>query len=127
MHGTYVTRTSSSIFATVSRSFTITTWSTVTSKVYVLITSDLTETPVDSHPFHNGQANILVNHSGWACLTDFGLSSIASLGYTESTTQGPRGCYRWTAPELLRLSMDQSNRPTKQSDIYAFAMVAIEV
>ena len=73
------------------------------------------------------KANILINDSGWACLTDFGLSSIANLTCTESSAHGPCGTFRWTAPELLRLTETQPDPPTKKSDIYAFAMVAIEV
>jgi len=69
-------------------------------------------------------ANILVNSSGWACLTDFGLSSIASFSFTESTG---RGAFRWTAPELFRITENKSETATKKSDIYAFAMVTIEV
>jgi len=72
-------------------------------------------------------ANILINGLGWACLTDFGLSSITSLNCTENSANGPGGSCRWTAPELMYLSKDQPSRPTKQSDIYAFAMVTIEV
>ena len=75
----------------------------------------------------SNKANVLINDSGWACLTDFGLSSIAILGCTESSAHGPCGTFRWTAPELLRLTETQPNPPTKNSDIYAFAMVAIEV
>lgn len=75
----------------------------------------------------SNKANILINDSGWACLTDFGLSSIASLGCTESSVQGPCGTFQWTAPELLRLTETEPNPPTKKSDIYAFAMVSIEV
>jgi serine/threonine protein kinase len=75
----------------------------------------------------SNKANILINGSGWACLTDFGLSSIASLGCTESSAHGPCGTFQWTAPELLRLTETQPNPPTKESDIYALAMVAIEV
>ncbi|KAF9651283.1 kinase-like protein [Thelephora ganbajun] len=72
-------------------------------------------------------ANILINNSGWACLIDFGLSSIASLSCTESSAHGPCGSFRWTAPELMRITESQHARPTKESDIYALAMVAIEV
>jgi len=72
-------------------------------------------------------ANILINNSGWACLTDFGLSSIASLSCTESSAHGPYGSSRWTAPELLRIIESKLDPPSKKSDIYAFAMVTIEV
>jgi serine/threonine protein kinase len=73
------------------------------------------------------KANILVNNSGWACLTDFGLSSIASFSCTETSAHGPGGSFRWTAPELLCITESRPSPPTKKSDIYAFAMITIEV
>ena len=76
---------------------------------------------------HFNKANILVNSSGWACLTDFGLSSIASFSCTETSAHGPRCSMRWTAPELLHLAESKPSPPTKESDIYALAMVTIEV
>ena len=72
--------------------------------------------------------NILITTSGAACLGDFGLSSIASFSCTETSAHGARGTVRWMAPELI-LPVDEksSRRSTKESDVYAFAMVAIEV
>jgi len=77
------------------------------------------------------KANVLVNASGKACLGDFGLSSIASFNCTETSAPGPHGTVRWMAPELILLiiTVDEklSCHSTKESDVYAFAMVSIEV
>lgn len=66
-----------------------------------------------------------------ACLGDFGLSSIASVSCTETSAPGPHGTVRWMAPELIRSFVTPEEKPpsysTKESDVYAFAMVAIEV
>lgn len=56
-----------------------------------------------------------------ACLTDFGLSSIADIrGFT--TLGG--GAIRWQAPELLG---EIEAHKTQASDVYAFAMSCYEV
>jgi len=88
-------------------------------------------------------ANILINKSFRACLADFGLStivgaesaaaartslvSVVSDASLMSFTTG--GTTRWMSPELLdpgRFGIADC-RPTKQSDCYAFGMVAYEV
>ncbi|KAJ7267286.1 kinase-like domain-containing protein [Mycena rebaudengoi] len=70
--------------------------------------------------------NILVTPSRRACITDFGLSSIAdvvTLHFTHSTVSARAGTTRWQAPELLR-----GERPHHYgSDIYAFGCVCYEV
>ncbi|KAF9651282.1 kinase-like protein, partial [Thelephora ganbajun] len=75
--------------------------------------------------------NILVDASGMACLGDFGLSSIASFSCTGTSAPGPHGTIRWMAPELVFpiLAMDEElpSHSTKESDVYALAMVTIEV
>ena len=71
-----------------------------------------------------------MNATGTACLADFGLSSIASFSCTQTSARGPHGTFRWMAPELIRPTHVDENLPThstKESDVYSFAMVAIEV
>jgi serine/threonine protein kinase len=83
------------------------------------------------HVLYFWQDNILVNAAGMACLGDFGLSSIASFSCTETSASGPHGTVRWMAPELIRsyvaLDGESPRFSTRESDVYAFAMVAIEV
>jgi len=74
--------------------------------------------------------DVLINENGVACITDYGLASIANETILESTSDV--GTYlnpRWTAPELL--DPDNSEVQTiiasKASDIYSYAMVMIEV
>lgn len=70
-----------------------------------------------------GQPNILVDHNGHACLTDFGLASVvhginsALVSHLEGYTA------RWTAPEILK----GANKITREADIFSFGMVVIEV
>ena len=92
------------------------------------------------------KANILINQNRRACIADFGLTTItgvatrAAAGASKASlisndtlmsfTAG--GTYRWMSPELLdpeRFGMLESedNRPTRQSDCYAFGMVIYEV
>jgi serine/threonine protein kinase len=90
------------------------------------------------------KANILINRDKRACIADFGLVTIsgvatraddwnsqASLVSLMSFTPG--GTYRWMSPELLDPEgfgvpqSEGSNRPTRQSDCYAFGMVIYEV
>ncbi|KAF9439733.1 kinase-like protein, partial [Macrolepiota fuliginosa MF-IS2] len=72
-------------------------------------------------------ANVLVNDSGRACITDFGLSMIPfdkTLPYARGQTTTLRGLsYRWAAPELLQ----EGARPTRASDVWAFAGVCYEI
>lgn len=70
--------------------------------------------------------NILVNDSGRACITDFGLSLIRAdktLAYTLAANTVLGCSYRWAAPELL----NENFRPTRASDIWAFGCVCYEV
>ena len=94
----------------------------------------------------SAKANILINKHRRACIADFGLTTItgvatrAAAGASKASlisndtlmsfTAG--GTYRWMSPELLdpkRFGMPRSedNRPTRQSDCYAFGMVIYEV
>ncbi|KAG1748387.1 kinase-like protein [Suillus paluster] len=75
--------------------------------------------------------NVLINGDGTACVADFGLS----LMYSEvirasqaSWTSTFKGNLRWMAPELLAEREDGSPvRPSKQSDIYSFGGIMLQV
>jgi len=90
------------------------------------------------------QANILINNSFHACLTDFGLSTM--VGVERHTADNASfitmdsevslaairgGTLRWMSPELLdpdRFGIsDEQPVPTKRSDCYALGMVVYEV
>lgn len=72
--------------------------------------------------------NILVSHSGNACIGDFGLASV-SLGdvasmpnYESSNSSSCQGTTRWLAPEVFETGVISA-----KSDIYAFACVLYEL
>ena len=102
-------------------------WSTGLSKGYISKLSD-------HHPAHGlpcPQNDVLINHSGQACLADFGLSlpTMASDQSTDVSSWVDGGATPWMSPELIypeTLGFDRS-RPTKQSDCYALGMVIYEV
>lgn len=63
-------------------------------------------------------------------LADFGLASITGDPISiNASTPGKQGAARWMAPELLNPDApdDEVPRPTRASDVYAFAMVILEV
>ncbi|KAK7677870.1 hypothetical protein QCA50_019182 [Cerrena zonata] len=68
-------------------------------------------------------ANILVDDSGHCVITDFGQSELRSEVYRLSGTPLPHGTLRWQAPEL----MWGQSQLTQQVDVYAFAMVCVEI
>jgi len=77
--------------------------------------------------------NILINSSGRACITGFGLASIRkALEATSNdlmlSSRSPQ-TWRWAAPELLfpDTVSDSSRGPSKASDIYALAMISVEI
>lgn len=72
----------------------------------------------------NTKANILVGEDGRARLTDFGLASVARRDSSVVSLQDPdRGIgATWAAPEVLK-----GETVTREGDIFAFAMVVIEV
>ena len=76
--------------------------------------------------------NVLIDADGNARLGDFGRARFMDRkGYIMSFA----GTMRWLAPELIGTDMDYSEetdddqvpQPTKQTDIYAFGMVLLEV
>ena len=72
------------------------------------------------------QPNILVDDTGRARITDFGLARVTqSLGVVRAALDDDaRGhTARWTAPEILRGAGSHS----KEADVFSFAMVVIEV
>ena len=77
------------------------------------------------------QGNILINNDLSACIGDFGLTNITSSASISMALSTPSlgGTCRWMAPELLK--SDETGgvhqKPSKESDVYAFAMVAYEV
>ena len=77
-----------------------------------------------------GQANILVDNTGTARVSDFGLMTMVDLSVIllSETIDSSGGTLRWMSPELLDPSRFGSNgRPTRESDCYALGMVIYEV
>lgn len=76
-------------------------------------------------------ANVLISASGNAQVCDYGLSTIISdPSFTIAATPGVAGSSRWLAPEII----DPPNKATptpmtasKAADVFAFAMLAVEV
>ena len=102
--------TSLTVFAT----FTPVMLSMEISREYVVLNS----VPLQYRPL--SQYNILVDNSGHARITDFGLPTVTQDSESPQNT----GLYtaRWAAPEVLRDGIC-----SKEADIFSFAMVMIEV
>ena len=70
-----------------------------------------------------GQRNILIDGSRRARIADFGLAMVTqNPDSIKSDLGSDAGTPRWSAPEIIR---DQTF--SKESDIFSFAMVMIEV
>jgi serine/threonine protein kinase len=73
--------------------------------------------------FTRVQLNILVDGSGHARIADFGLATVTqSLDSIQSPSRQHGYTARWAAPEVL-----DEGVYSKEADIFAFAMVMIEV
>ena len=77
------------------------------------------------------QANVLISASGNAQVCDYGLSTIISNpSFTIAATPGVAGSSRWLAPEIIDPPNKATPTPTtasKAADVFAFAMLAVEV
>ena len=77
------------------------------------------------------KVNVLITHSGHACIADFGLLTIVSdpTNTMPSSSVKNAGTTRWMGPELLypRKFGLENSQPTKSSDCYALGMVILEV
>ena len=71
----------------------------------------------------------MFDNEGVPRITDFGISSITFDPYSKNASTPFHGfSLRWAAPEILEAPQNSElARPTRMSDIYAFAMVVIEV
>jgi len=81
-----------------------------------------------THVLTPGQRNILIDDSDHALLADFGLAKIVqNLDPTQDTTRtgGPTPAY--TAPEVYQKENFKKGNRSKPGDVFAFAMVMIEV
>ena len=66
----------------------------------------------------------MVDESGNARITDFGLATIArDSGSLTSTSNDQTQAYRWIAPEVL----GAGGAVSKASDVFSLGMVVIEV
>ena len=79
----------------------------------------------DSSP----QSNILIDSSGRALLSDFGLSVIlAELEGASYLTSSMGGTIRYAAPEIYAFQEDSTNvRVSTRSDVYSFGSVMYQV
>ena len=65
----------------------------------------------------------MVDESGRALITDFGLATIARNPHSQRSALGDEGhTVRWSAPEILL-----GERASKEADVFSFGMVIIEV
>jgi len=91
-----------------------------------VIHGDLKGVSGSKHPFTAvltlDQKNVLVDDSGHARIADFGLATVARNMDSMRTASQCGGFSRWTAPEVLNGEL-----PSKEMDIFSFAMVMIEV
>lgn len=72
------------------------------------------------------QVNILVDQKNNIKISDFGLSLYAE-GMSKNYASAREGNPAWTAPEIFDMQTMKRLRATRESDIYSFAMVCIEV
>ena len=70
------------------------------------------------------QPNVLVDDTGHARISDFGLATVTQNLDSIRTVPDERAhTARWTAPEIL----NEEGSYSKETDVFSFAMVMIEV
>ena len=70
------------------------------------------------------QQNVLVDDTGCARIADFGLATVTqNLDSIQSASRQHSHTPRWTVPEILK----EEGVCSKESDIFSFTMVMIEV
>jgi len=71
----------------------------------------------------------LISQTGDACIADFGLSELVIEGHDprHSTPWYVAGHPRWKAPEMIRAETNEEARRTKETDIFAYGRVMLEV
>ena len=91
-----------------------------------VIHGDLKGVSGSKHPFTAvltlDQKNVLVDDSGHARIADFGLATVAQTMDSIRSASHHDCSSRWTAPEILN-----GGPHNKQTDIFSFAMIMIEV
>ena len=71
-----------------------------------------------------GQPNVLVDDSGCPRIADFGLAMVTQNQDSIRSAQGEHAhTARWTAPEIL----SEQGTYSKETDVFSFAMVMVEV
>jgi len=74
------------------------------------------------------QSNILVGHDGTARIAGLGSAFVPSQNHAAWSEMDAELLFYGTAPELVRLRSPRSRiRTTRESDVYAFAILAWEV
>jgi len=68
------------------------------------------------------QPNILIGESGHARIADFGQTKVTQCLDTIRSASRHGNTPRWAAPEVL-----EEQPPSKESDIFSYAMVMVEV
>jgi len=70
------------------------------------------------------KSNVLVDATIRARITDFGpATATRNLDFIRSASEGHGRAAQWTAPEIL----SEKGTPSKEADVFSFAMVMIEV
>ena len=74
---------------------------------------------------------MLISKTGNAQISDYGLSIITSnVTFTAATTPNVAGPSRWHAPEAVDAASNSKPKPltaSKPADVFAFAMLAVEI
>ena len=77
------------------------------------------------------QVNVLVDQNGHTRLTEYGLAPINSdPQFAVPAIPGAVGISRWSAPEIIEPSCDSNGilvMESKPTDVFSFAMFAVEV